>query len=343
MRRHESASQRNYQTVLKSDASLGGVISVWRLHERLYDKLRKLRGWILEVTRFGAVGFAGLLVTDGGANLLHYKAGVDKLAAVAISAVAASVMTFLGSRYWTFRDRHRAGAGQETVLYFALNSVGIGISAGCVGLTYPLGLKGGLSYNIALNGGNAVAAGFRYWSYRKWVWPSKQVGAQQSQTQQVRAGGFAISSRFRVAGRKLDAFLLPRLELVRFAIVGGCAFVVTMTNIYVLHTYSAIGPVMTNFIAATTGAAVSYLGHRNWTFRHRRRANPRREGILYATLNGVSLAILLAWLGFATITLDLHGITAYYLLVLIGIGLGTLFRYWSYRKWVWPMPPAAAR
>jgi putative flippase GtrA len=152
-----------------------------------------------------------------------------------------------------------------------------------------------------------------------------------------------MSSRFRVAGRKLDAFLLPRQELVRFAVVGGCAFVVTMTNIYVLHTYSAIGPVMTNFIAATTGAAVSYLGHRNWTFRHRRRANPRREGILYATLNGVSLAILLAWLGFATITLDLHGITAYYLLVLIGIGLGTLFRYWSYRKWVWPTPPAAAQ
>jgi putative flippase GtrA len=132
----------------------------------------KLRDWLLEVTRFCSVGLVGLAVTDIGANLLHYQGRMGKLASVAIASMAATAITFLGSRYWTFRHRERAGAGRETALFFLVNGIGVAVSEGCVGLTYPFGLKGGLWYNIALNGGNALATVFRYWSYRQWVWPS---------------------------------------------------------------------------------------------------------------------------------------------------------------------------
>jgi putative flippase GtrA len=153
------------------------VVSVWRLYERLYDKLCDL---VLEVFRFSAVGFAGLVVTDVGANLLHYQGRMGKLASVAIASLAATALTFLGSRYWTFRHCERAGAGRETALFFAMNGIGLAVSEGCVGLTYPLGLKGGVWYNVALNGGNALATVFRYWSYRKWVWPSTPSGSRAS-------------------------------------------------------------------------------------------------------------------------------------------------------------------
>jgi len=37
----------------------------------------------------------------------------------------AAVVTFLGSRYWTFRHRRRAGLGRETVTFIAANLAGI--------------------------------------------------------------------------------------------------------------------------------------------------------------------------------------------------------------------------
>jgi putative flippase GtrA len=133
----------------------------------LYARFRQV---IHEGARFGVVGLVGLTVTDGGANLLHYRAGLDRLSATAVALVIATAITFVGSRYWTFRDRERTGLGRETVLFFAVNGVGVLISEAPVGLTYPLHLDGGLAYNAALNGGIAAATLFRYWSYKQWVW-----------------------------------------------------------------------------------------------------------------------------------------------------------------------------
>jgi putative flippase GtrA len=41
----------------------------------------------------------------GGAAVLHGKYHVDGLEAKAISTAAATVVTYLGSRFWTFKDR----------------------------------------------------------------------------------------------------------------------------------------------------------------------------------------------------------------------------------------------
>ena len=59
-------------------------------------------------------------------------------------------------------------------------------------------------------------------------------------------------------------------------------------------------------------------------------------------LNGVGLLIQLACIGFTYYALGLHRPPGYNIALVIGIGLGTLFRFWSYRKWVWAAPPAAA-
>lgn len=133
----------------------------------LYARFRQL---IHEGARFGVVGLAGLTVTAGGANLLHYRAGMDRLSATAAALVVATAVTFAGSRYWTFRDRERTGLGRETALFFAVNGIGVIISEAPVGLTYPLHLNGGLAYNAALSGGIVLATLFRYWSYKQWVW-----------------------------------------------------------------------------------------------------------------------------------------------------------------------------
>ena len=45
------------------------------------------------------------------------------------------------------------------------------LTTNCVWLVSAFGWEGKLSYNIALAGGIALATLFRYWSYKKWVWP----------------------------------------------------------------------------------------------------------------------------------------------------------------------------
>jgi putative flippase GtrA len=143
-----------------------------------YDRFRDL---ISEAGRFCVVGLAGVVITDGGANLLRYGAGLDRFTAVAIATLAAVAISFVASRYWTFRHREHGGLGRETVLFCVANGIGIAISEGCVWLASAFGWEGRLSYNTALAGGIALATLFRYWSYKKWVWPrSRSVVAEQA-------------------------------------------------------------------------------------------------------------------------------------------------------------------
>jgi putative flippase GtrA len=133
----------------------------------VYKRFRQL---IHEGAKFGIVGGIGLLVTDGGTNLLQSILH-GWLKANVIATVAGMIVTFLGSRYWTFRHRERGGMGRETVLFLVLNGMGLGIQLACLGFTnYALGLTDKFSSNVALFLGICLGTLFRFWSYRKWVW-----------------------------------------------------------------------------------------------------------------------------------------------------------------------------
>lgn len=145
---------------------LGGVTSLLALYTRF-------RHLIHEGARFGVVGLLGLVVTDGCANLLRYQAGLGRLSSVAIAIVTGTAVTFVLNRHWVYPHRQRTGLGRETALFFGVNGIGVAISEVPVGLTYPLHLNSGLSYNVAVNCGIALATLFRYWSYKKWVWRAR--------------------------------------------------------------------------------------------------------------------------------------------------------------------------
>jgi putative flippase GtrA len=53
---------------------------------------------IHETARFGVVGLIGLVVTDGGANLLRYHAGMGRLSSVAVATIASIAITFAPGR-----------------------------------------------------------------------------------------------------------------------------------------------------------------------------------------------------------------------------------------------------
>jgi putative flippase GtrA len=174
---------------------------------QFYGRFRDL---ISEAARFAVVGLAGVVITDGGANLLRYDAGLDGFTAVAIATLAAVVISFVASRYWTFRRREHGGLGRETVLFCVANGIGVAISEGCVWLVSAFGWEGKLSYNVALAGGIALATLFRYWSYKKWVWPrSRSVVAEQARERSLVVrrilGRHAVAQRPSVDRLEADA------------------------------------------------------------------------------------------------------------------------------------------
>ena len=99
--------------------------------------------------------------------MLHHKPLTAKL----ISTTIATVATYFGNRYWTWRHRERSGLHREYVLFFVLNGIGLLIAAGCLGFSrYVLDLHTWLSDNIAANFvGLGLGTLFRFWSYRKFV------------------------------------------------------------------------------------------------------------------------------------------------------------------------------
>jgi putative flippase GtrA len=300
----------------------------------------RARYWFLakEAVRFCVVGLSGLALTDCGANLLRYEVGLSGLVSFAIATVVATALTYIASRYWTFRHRERTGVGRETAAFFAVNGIGILISEGCIELTYLMHGDSGLAYNLALNGGAGLASVFRYWSYKNLVW-REGATAQARESRQPRA-------RLRRPPwlARLSPERVRRLahELPRFGVVGTLALTVTGVGTDLLHFRAGAGPLESNVIATVAATAFSFAGNRHWTFRHREQVSVSREGLLFFGLNGAALAIQLAVLGFATYLLGWHDRVGYNVALVTGIALGGLFRFWSYRTLVWPAPPSRA-
>jgi putative flippase GtrA len=129
-------------------------------------------------------------------------------------------------------------------------------------------------------------------------------------------------------------------ELGKFGAVGLAAYVVDI-GIYNLIRFGLDwAPLRSKAISTIIAITVAYFGNRHWTWRHRRHTSFRREYLLFAIVNGAGLAIQLAILGFTVYVLDLRGGLAENLAGnVVGVAIGTGFRFWAYRTWVFPHHP----
>ncbi len=128
---------------------------------------------VRELMKFGVVGGVAFLVDIGVFNLLLHA--TDKpLTSKTISTLAATTVAYAGNRTWTFRRRSRSGLAREYGLFFLLNGVGLLIALACLAIShYALDFTSTLADNIAANViGLGLGAAFRFWSYRRWVFPA---------------------------------------------------------------------------------------------------------------------------------------------------------------------------
>jgi len=129
-------------------------------------------------------------------------------------------------------------------------------------------------------------------------------------------------------------------EALKFGAVGGVNAVINFAvfNALIL-TLFAQSQLKANVIATVVATTASYLMNRHWTFRHRSRSAMHREYVLFFLLNGVGLVIELAVLGAAKYGLALTSILALNIAKIIGVGFGTVFRFWAYRSFVFRALP----
>jgi len=135
----------------------------------LYVRFRVL---VHEIAKFGVVGALAFVITVVGANVLHSGLKMGPLTSAAIATIVATVFSFVGNKYWTFKHRKGNGLGRESLLFFFFNGIGLLIQLAFVAAVhYGLGLTSTFWYNVGNITGIIVATIFRLYTYRRWVFP----------------------------------------------------------------------------------------------------------------------------------------------------------------------------
>ena len=132
---------------------------------------------VRELSKFGTVGGIAFLIDSAIYNVL-LPTGMETLVAKTVSTVIATTFAFFGNRFWTWRHRAHHHMARQYTMFFLLNAVGLSIGLACLAIShYGLGqiwpaLQSPLADNISGQlVGTALGTLFRFWSYRRFVFP----------------------------------------------------------------------------------------------------------------------------------------------------------------------------
>ena len=123
-------------------------------------------------------------------------------------------------------------------------------------------------------------------------------------------------------------------EIAKFGVVGGIGFFVQLGVTDAAHLGLGVGALSAVVVGYIVATVVTFLGNRHWAFKHRRGKGLGHETMLFVLLNIVGLGIQEAVVATVHYGLHMTDPLSYNVANIVGIGLGTLFRLWSYRKWV---------
>jgi putative flippase GtrA len=121
-------------------------------------------------------------------------------------------------------------------------------------------------------------------------------------------------------------------ELAAFGLVGAVGLTV---DLVIFNALFADGQIVAKAISTATATAVTYLGNRHLSFKHRSQSHARREVTAFVGLNLAVLVASLAVLAVFEYPLHLkHHLIAMNLVNLASIAVGTVFRFYCYKRFV---------
>jgi len=132
-----------------------------------------------------------------------------------------------------------------------------------------------------------------------------------------------------------------RREAAKFGTVGAFGFLVNVAVFNLCIHGLGLAPVRSGVIATAVATGTNYLGNRYWTYRHSDKRRMHREAGLFLLINGIGMVIENGVLAVSHYGLGLTSPLADNIAKnVIGMGLGTVFRFWAYRTWVFRAAPS---
>ena len=142
------------------------------------------------------------------------------------------------------------------------------------------------------------------------------------------------------------ALALRHRELLKFGVVGAITFFIDTGIFYALKlTILSPKPVTSKVIAVLVATLVSYVLNRDWSFRTRGGHRRHHEATLYFIISGIGVGLYSAPLWVSRYMLHLQTPYTSRLVEeladftagqIVGLLLGMAFRWWAFRKWVFP-------
>src|SRR5262249_42314642 len=147
--------------------------------------------------------------------------------------------------------------------------------------------------------------------------------------------------------------LYPPKEVGKFAGVGGPTFIIaTLLFLGLKHPGVEAKPIISKIIATMIATIVSYILSREWSFRTRGGRVRHHEAALFFLISGLGIAVTSAPLGVSRYLLDLttpnvspftQEIADFISAQVIGTVLAMAFRWWAFRRFVFPHADARPR
>jgi len=128
-------------------------------------------------------------------------------------------------------------------------------------------------------------------------------------------------------------------EAISFAVIGAAN-----TALYTAITWAALpmGAVKASVLATVITTTLAFFANRYWTYRHHTRTALRREYSLFFGFNLVGMviqsgAVAIGKYGFGLT--EEHDEYSFLAVLLLGVVIATIFRFWAYRTFVFLKPP----
>ncbi|CAM3621171.1 GtrA family protein [Kibdelosporangium persicum] len=162
-----------------------------------------------------------------------------------------------------------------------------------------------------------------------------------------------VQSLFKHLPEPVRKLMLKHRELLRFAVVGGICFLATNVFNYTLKlTILNEHPVTALAVAVILATILSYVLNREWSFHTRGGRERHHEAALFFLISGIGVALNSAPLFVSRYVFDLmvpnvslvtQEVADFASGMILGTLLAMVFRWWAFKKWVFPEANARTR
>jgi putative flippase GtrA len=129
-------------------------------------------------------------------------------------------------------------------------------------------------------------------------------------------------------------------EIAAFGVVGAVGLVI---DLGLFNLFFSDGQIIAKAISTTVATVVTYVGNRYLSFSHRARSKLGREAGFFFAINVVALFASLVVIAIFSYPLHYkHHLVVMNVVNLFTIGMGTIFRFWAYKRFVFLHPDRVA-